>query len=231
MRSLRTLPVPSLLIAALMLTGCGDGVVVSKNAAVTTPVAAVVPLELTGTPPSSVVAGTSYLFQPAVSQGGGVVTFNILGQPAWASFDAATGALTGTPAIADEGTTASITITGSNGSSNSSIGPFTIQVLPPPVAPPASPAPPVPPATGSASLSWTAPTENTDGTPITGLAGYHIYYGTSENALNTTITVADATQTSYVIIGLTAGTYYFAVVAYNSAGIDSADSNIVSKTI
>ena len=87
------------------------------------------------------------------------------------------------------------------------------------------------PATGSASLSWTAPTENTDGTPITGLAGYHIYYGTSQDALDTTVTVADATQTSFVISGLTAGTYYFAVAAYNSAGIDSADSNIVSKTI
>jgi hypothetical protein len=221
MRSLRALPPLSLLITALMLTGCGDGVVVSKTAEATRPAAAVAPVELTGIPPSSVVLGNSYIFQPTVSEGGGVVTFNILGQPAWASFDAATGALTGAPAIADEGTTGSITITGTNGSSSSSIGPFTIQVL----------APPPPPATGSASLSWTAPTENTDGTPITGLAGYHIYYGTSADLLDTTITVADATQTSYVISGLTAGTYYFAVVAYNSAGIDSADSNIVSKTI
>ncbi len=101
-------------------------------------------------------------------------------------------------------TTGRITITGSNGSSSSSIGPFTIAVKAP-----------VLPTTGSATLSWTEPTENTDGTPITGLAGYHIYYGTSQGSLTSTITVASATETSYVITGLAPGTYYFTVVAFN----------------
>jgi hypothetical protein len=221
------LSLSALLTAGLLLTGCGGGTV-SPSAATAAAPASVPPapppptsVVLTGTPATSVTAGQNYLFQPKVSQGGGVVTFSIQGQPTWSTFDANTGALTGTPAAANEGTTGRITITGSNGSSSSSIGPFTIAVN----------APTGPPATGSASLSWTEPTQNTDGTPISGLAGYHIYYGTSAGAMTTTITVANATQTTYVVTGLAPGTYYFAVVAYNSAGADSPESNVGSKTI
>ena len=129
--------------------------------------------------------------------------------------------MTGTPAAANEGTTGSITITGTNGGSSSSIGPFTIVVN----------APATTPTTGSATLSWNVPTENTDGTPITDLAGYHIYYGTSAGALTTTVTISNPTETSYVVAGLAPGTYYFAIVAYNSAGVDSPQSNMASKTI
>jgi hypothetical protein len=163
------------------------------------------------------------MFQPTVAQGGGVVTFKIQGQPAWAAFDPDTGVLTGKPAAANEGTTGSITITGTNGSSSSSIGPFAIVVKAPAAAPGTG--------TGSATLSWTPPTENTDGSPVTDLAGYHILYGTSASAMTTTINVTDVTETSYVVAGLAPGTYYFAVVAYNSAGTDSPESNIGSKTI
>ena len=107
---------------------------------------------------------------------------------------------------------------------------------PPPASAPA-PRPPRPQrrrqasATGSANLSWTAPTKNTDGTPVTDLAGYHIYYGTSEGAWTSTITVLEATETSYVVSGLAPGTYYFTIVAFNTAGDDSPQSNIASKTI
>ena len=75
------------------------------------------------------------------------------------------------------------------------------------------------------------PTENTNGTPITDLAGYHIYYGTTAGAWTSTVTVLDATETSYVVSGLASGTYYFVVVAFNTAGDDSPQSNMASKTI
>jgi hypothetical protein len=94
-----------------------------------------------------------------------------------------------------------------------------------------TPAAPASPKTGSATLSWTPPTENTNGTPVTDLAGYHIYYGTTEGAWTSTITVLEATETSYVVSGLAPGTYYFTVVAFNSAGDDSPESNVASKTI
>jgi hypothetical protein len=88
-----------------------------------------------------------------------------------------------------------------------------------------------PPATGTATLSWTAPTKNADGSPITGLSGYRIYYGTDPNHFTQTIKISGAASTKYVVNGLAAGTYYFAVSAYNTAGQESVKSNIASKSI
>src|SRR5580698_8272340 len=162
----------ALVVSGQLLTACGNGVGVSAAGAATATAARTpgppAPVALTGTPVTSVTAGQNYVFQPTVSAGAGAVTFQIQGKPTWAAFNASTGALTGTPAAANEGTTAGITISASNGSSTASIGPFAIAVN----------APPAGPATGSATLSWTVPTENTNGTPLTNLAGYHIYYGT-----------------------------------------------------
>ena len=219
-RHLAALPgFSGVLLAALLLTACGNPAAVSPTETASAALAAAgAPVQLVGTPPASITAGQDYSFQPQVAQGGGVVTFKIQGQPPWAEFDTDTGMLTGTPPMADVGRTGSITITGTNGSSSASIGPFTILVN-------------APAATGSASLSWVAPTENTDGTPISGLAGYHMTHGNSAGAMTATVTVADASETSYVVSGLAPGTYYFTVVAYNSLGVDSGDSNTVSKTI
>jgi Fibronectin type III domain len=204
----------------LILAGCGNQTATTAAAPATTPApAAVAPVTLSGTPPTSIATGQDYMFQPTVASGTGVVTFAIQGQPKWAAFDAKTGVLTGTPTATDVGKSGNITITGSNGSSSASIGPFVIVVNSPT------------PSSGSASLSWTAPTQNTDGTPIVGLAGYHIYYGTSAGAMTTTVTLTDPTVTSYVVSGLTSGTYYFTIVAFNSAGMDSNESNTASKAI
>jgi hypothetical protein len=220
----------ALLLATSILAGCGgSGAPVSAvGAAAPASVPAAAPpasaptsVVLTGTPAPSVTVGQNYLFQPTVTQGAGTVTFQVQGKPAWATFDTSTGVLSGTPAAANQGTSAGITITGTNGSSSSSIGPFTIVVN----------AAATTGTTGSATLSWTVPTQNTDGTPITDLAGYHIYYGTSAGALTTTVTIANPTETTYLVNGLAPGTYYFAIVAYNSAGVDSPQSNMASKTI
>jgi hypothetical protein len=235
-RPLKTLfSLSALLIAGFLLTACGDDVDVSPAGAATAtaagapaaPTAPAAPpaaasVALTGTPATSVTVGQSYAFQPTVSASTSKVTFQIQGKPVWATFNASTGALTGTPAVANEGTSAGISITATNGSSSASIGPFAIVV---------KAAAPAGPATGSATLSWTPPTENTNGTPVTDLAGYHIYYGTTEGAWTSTITVLEATETSYVVSGLAPGTYYFAVVAFNTAGEDSPESNVASKTI
>jgi len=83
----------------------------------------------------------------------------------------------------------------------------------------------------TAILSWTPPTTNTNDTALTNLAGYRIAYGTSATALNSRIEVANAGASSYTVINLAPGTYYFAVLAYNSAGAESALSNVVSKVV
>jgi hypothetical protein len=83
---------------------------------------------------------------------------------------------------------------------------------------------------GTASLTWDAPLTDTNGTPIVGLAGYHIYAGTDPDDLTLKGGVSGAAATSFEIMGLPAGTYYFAVTAYNVYGDESVKSNIDSKT-
>lgn len=83
---------------------------------------------------------------------------------------------------------------------------------------------------GSATLSWQAPTANVDGTPIAELTGYRIHYGQSTTDFDQVIEVSGAGSTTYVINGLSSGTYYFAVSAYNASGIEGALSNIASKS-
>jgi hypothetical protein len=85
--------------------------------------------------------------------------------------------------------------------------------------------------TGTATLSWVPPTQNTNGTPVTTLAGYHIYYGTTASALSQSIVVNGASTTGYEITGLSSGTWYFAVAAVAADGTESAQSNLGSKTI
>lgn len=174
---------------------------------------------LSGAPVTSATVGQAYYFQPKLTQGSGAIVFSISGRPSWATFDTDTGVLTGTPSSADEGRSANINIAASNGSSSATLAPFSIAVNA------------APNATASATLVWVAPTENTDGTPVNGLAGYHILYGTSASELTQIITVQDASTTSYVVHGLTPGTYYFAVTAYNSAGGSSANSTPIGKGI
>ena len=176
-------------------------------------------ITLQGTPTTMITAGSEYSFLPTISPNSGLVTFAVTGQPAWLHFDPSTGALSGKPGLADEGTSGHITITASNATNSTSLTPFTIRVN----APTAS--------TGSATLSWSAPTENTDGTPVTDLAGYRVYYGTSAGDLNRTLSVAGGASIKVVVDGLSPGKYYFAVIAYTSSGIDSGQSNVADQTI
>lgn len=82
---------------------------------------------------------------------------------------------------------------------------------------------------GTTSLVWDPPATNTDGTPLTDLAGYKIYYGTTPGSYTNIIDVGNVTTS--VVNNLTDGlAYYFAATAYDSAGIESSFSNEVSKT-
>jgi hypothetical protein len=83
----------------------------------------------------------------------------------------------------------------------------------------------------SVDVTWTAPTAYTNGSALTDLAGYTIYYGTSPGVLNQSVTVTNAGATDYVITGLSGGTWYFAVTAYTSAGLQSSYSTVISRTI
>ena len=66
---------------------------------------------ISGTPEALVTAGNTYSFTPIVNNGCGVLTFSIVNQPSWASFDPVTGGLSGTPATLDAADYSGIEIT------------------------------------------------------------------------------------------------------------------------
>lgn len=175
---------------------------------------------LTGTPATSVTAGSAYAFRPTgADPEGATLTWSITNRPTWATFSTTTGALTGTPTAAQVGTYSGIVITVSDGTNRVSLPSFNIAVNA------------AGSSTGAATLSWTPPTRNTDGSTLTNLAGYRIYYGTSASSLTRTVTVSNAGVSSYVVSDLTAATWYFSVRAYTSSGTESLASNTISKVV
>jgi hypothetical protein len=84
---------------------------------------------ITGTPATSVSAGSAYSFRPVGSDAdGNTLTYSIQNRPSWAAFSTTTGRLSGTPGTANVGTSARITISISDGSLTASLPSFTIQV-------------------------------------------------------------------------------------------------------
>jgi hypothetical protein len=83
----------------------------------------------------------------------------------------------------------------------------------------------------SLTLGWVAPTENSNGTPITDLAGYKIHYGTASANYTKVVAVSNPSLSRYVLDSLESGTYFFAITAYNSKGIESTLSGEISATL
>ena len=86
-------------------------------------------------------------------------------------------------------------------------------------------------ATENVTLSWSAPTENTNGSALTNLTGYIIYYGTSAGAMTQTIDINTVGMLTYVVGDLSAGNWYFQIVAVNAAGVESSPSATVNASI
>src|SRR4029077_19380376 len=125
-------------------------------------------------------------FTPTASDpSGGTLTFSIQNPPSWASFNRASGALTGTPGAGDAGTFSNIVISVSDGSASASLPAFSISVNQV--------------SNGSAALTWTPVTKATTGSPTNNLAGYRVHYGTSANAMNTVVVLANPSLTNYLV--------------------------------
>jgi hypothetical protein len=173
---------------------------------------------IAGTPAKSVIAGQAYAFEPkATVEAGKKATFSITDKPTWASFSTTTGELSGTPAAANVGSDPNITIAVSDGTTTVALPAFAIAVTQV--------------GTKSATLSWKPPTVNSNGSALTNLAGYRIYYGTSASSLTRSITINSVGVTTDVVTDLSPGTYYFALMAFNSAGIESKLSNVVKASL
>ena len=66
---------------------------------------------------------------------------------------------------------------------------------------------------------------------LTDLAGYQVYYGQSQDNLNKTVTLNNASLSTYVVENLGSGTWFFALVAVNTHGTTSVFSSVATKTI
>jgi hypothetical protein len=209
------------LFTALMLVGCGGGDGGGETSPQTSPppVAGVnAAPTIQGQPGTSIVAGEAYSFQATASDANGdTLTFSAANLPTWLSLNASTGRLTGTPSAADVGSYDGVRLSVSDGQATASLAAFTITVAAV--------------GEGSATLSWVAPTQNTDGSSLMDLTGFTIRYGRSATELTESVAITNPSISSYVLENLGSGAWYFAVVAVNSTGSESALSNVASKTI
>src|ERR1035438_7147338 len=160
----------SLIAALLILTGCSGGYQsgsTTTDPSATTPAAnttapARVAPTISGQPVTALNANTAYVFLPTASvANGAVLTFAIQNKPSWATFNASTGELAGSPNSSEIGTYNGIAISVGDGVATSVLPTFNISVTQISI--------------GSVTLSWLAPTTNTNGTQLTNLAGYRIY--------------------------------------------------------
>jgi hypothetical protein len=166
------------------------------------------------------VVGQHWSYQPAISSPESAsVTVTASNLPDWMTLNQNTGRLEGIPGDGDVRTWTNIRLTVNNGQQAPQLQALTVTVV-------AQGA-----ATGTATVTWSAPTQRVDGSPIGELAGYRVLYGKSSRNYDHTVEINTAGINRYVLEGLGAGTWYFAVQAITSDGLSSAPSREVNKTI
>jgi hypothetical protein len=126
------------------------------------------PPSIGGTPAGSVVAGQSYSFAPTASDpDGDILSFTVQNRPVWASFDASTGRLGGTPTTANVGTYGGIAISVTDGQTFADLAPFSIQVTAAPNQAPVITGTPSSTVTAGQAYSFSPSASDGDGDALT----------------------------------------------------------------
>ncbi|RLJ21158.1 hypothetical protein DJ030_05385, partial [bacterium endosymbiont of Escarpia laminata] len=123
---------------------------------------------ISGSPTGSVAEGSAYSFTPSASDpDGDNLVFSITNKPAWASFDTATGQLSGTPGVGTAGSYGNILISVTDGTDSASLTSFTLTVTSTTNSAPSISGSPAGNATEGTAYSFTPSASDPDGDGLT----------------------------------------------------------------
>jgi len=176
-------------------------------------------LTITGTPPTKVMAGKAYAFQPSTNAPAGMaLTFAIQNKPTWASFSTATGALNGTPTSSQVGSYSNIAISVASATQKSSLQAFTVTVTNPPPQLTISGTPPSSVNVGAAYAFTPTASGGASGATLTfSIQNKPAWasFNTGTGALTGTPPAADAGTYSNIVISVSDGTNTASLPAFS----------------
>jgi hypothetical protein len=162
--------------------------------------------------------GVAYEVQPVSDDADGdALTFSADNLPPWATFDASSGRIIGTPSASDIGAYEAVSVTVADATHHTASQPFDITV--------------VGAANGMARLRWEKPPTKLDGSPLDDLAGYRIAYGHDAADLDESVYLDDPEQRTYDFATLGNGVWYFEVIAVSASGLEGPPSTSATKSI
>ncbi|WEM43738.1 Ig-like domain-containing protein [Photobacterium sp. DA100] len=186
---------------------------------------------ISGTPATSVQQDASYSFTPVASDlDNDALTFGIDNQPAWASFNTATGLLSGTPSNDDVGTTSNIVIHVSDGNETASLAAFNLEVVNVNDAPTIS-GTPATSVNQDASYSFTPVASDLDNDALTfGIDNLPVWasFNTANGQLSGTPTNDDVGTTANIVIHVSDGTETVSLAAFSLEVVNVNDAPTIS---
>jgi hypothetical protein len=187
------------------------------------------PPTISGTPNATITAGSAYSFRPVGSDpDGNTLVWSIQNKPSWATFSTTNGRLTGTPAAADAGTSARITITVSDGVASASLPSFTIQVNAAANRAPTISGVPSGSVTAGQAYSFQPSATDADGNSLTfSIANRPAWatFSTSTGRLSGTPSGTDVASYANILITVTDGTAQTSLPAFSIAVNQIATGN------
>jgi hypothetical protein len=176
---------------------------------------------ITGTPATTVQAGTAYSFTPTgADEDKDTLSYSISNKPAWATFSIATGQISGTPTAQQVGTYAGIVISVSDGKANASLAAFTIAVSAGTNRAPTITGTPGTTANVGTAYSFTPTGADADGDTLTySIANKPAWatFTTSTGKLSGTPAAGDAGTTSGIVISVSDGKTTASLAAFSIA--------------